>query len=244
MAVAAINEAVLMRIGAEREQSFGVRVREMFADMRFLWPALGATAAVALCLGVTASVLQASTTQEPQSLAALISTLANRGSESYPMRPVNTGDPLRDESVGVSIPRVLADDAKRFGGTLEWIPEEDVIYAVRTVVTSDGRISNFEVLLSDGEPYGRRSREHDRHARAVLDAVQQSRFAPAQTPLGRAVAVDMVWVIAKTTAVTVSDAPTAPVPRRPAVSPETKPAVAAPASDDQQSTTGKYSTTA
>jgi hypothetical protein len=35
----------------------------------------------------------------------------------------------------------------------------------------------------------------------VLNAVEQARFAPAQTPLGRAVAVDMVWVIAKTTAV-------------------------------------------
>ena len=244
MAVAAINEAVLMRIRAEREQSFGFRVREMFADMRFLWPALGATAAVALCLGVAASVLQASTTEEPQSLAALISNLANPGSEGNPMRPVNTGDPLRDESVGVSIPRVLADDAKHAGGTLEFIPEEDVIYAVRTVVTRDGRISNFEVLLSEGEEYGGRSREHDRHARAVLDALQQSRFAPAQTPLGRAVAVDMVWVIAKTTAVAEAEAPTAPAVRRPVVAPEVKPAVAEPAPSNQQSTTGTNSTTA
>jgi hypothetical protein len=29
----------------------------------------------------------------------------------------------------------------------------------------------------------------------VLDAVRQSRFAPAQTPLGRTVAVNMVWLI-------------------------------------------------
>ena len=37
---------------------------------------------------------------------------------------------------------------------------------------------------------------------AVLNAVRNTRFMPAQTPLGEAVAVDMVWVIAKTTALT------------------------------------------
>ena len=34
---------------------------------------------------------------------------------------------------------------------------------------------------------------------AVMDAVRQSRFAPAQTPVGRAVAVNMVWLIVVTT---------------------------------------------
>jgi hypothetical protein len=33
----------------------------------------------------------------------------------------------------------------------------------------------------------------------VLDAVRQSRFAPAQTPVGRTVAVNMVWLIFMTT---------------------------------------------
>jgi hypothetical protein len=33
----------------------------------------------------------------------------------------------------------------------------------------------------------------------VLDAVRQSRFAPAQTPIGRTVAVNMVWLIFVTT---------------------------------------------
>ncbi len=240
-ALVAMNEAVLMRVRAEHEQSFAFRLREMFIDMRLLWPALGASAAVALCLGAAAGVLQASTSQKPQSLAALISTLADPGSERNPLRPVNTGDPLRDENVGVSIPRVLADDARRTSRTLEWIPEEDVIYAVRTVITRDGRVSNFEVLLSDGEPTGsRRSREHDRHARAVIDALQQSRFAPGTTPLGRAVAVDTVWLIAKTTAV-VEATPSGPHPL-PVLEP--KPPVAKPAASDQPSTTGPSSPTA
>lgn len=200
--VAAMNDAVLMRVRTEHEQSFGVRLREMFVDRRLLWPALGATAAIVLCVGVVGAVLQASTAWSSESLAALIPTLASPGSEQNPLRPVNLRDPLRDESLGVSIPRLYADDAKRAGGTLEGIPEEDVIYTIRTVVSRDGRISNFEVLLSEGElAGGQRTAEHAGHTRAVLNAVEQARFAPAQTPLGRAVAVDMVWVIAKTTAV-------------------------------------------
>jgi anti-sigma factor RsiW len=89
--LAAINEAVLMRVRAEREQSFSFRIRELFADMRLLWPALGATAAVAVCVSVAATVMQASTATKPESLAALIAALANPGSERNPMRPSTRG---------------------------------------------------------------------------------------------------------------------------------------------------------
>ena len=40
---------------------------------------------------------------------------------------------------------------------------------------------------------------HANDVEMVLDAVRQSRFAPAQTPLGRTVAVNMVWLIFMTT---------------------------------------------
>src|SRR5687767_1952976 len=96
-AVAAINDAVLMRLRVEREQSLTVRMRDMFSDRRLLWPALGATAAVLLCMGVASSVLQASTTEQPESLAAMIATLSDRGSERNPLRPADNG---------VSIPRI------------------------------------------------------------------------------------------------------------------------------------------
>ena len=189
--VAAMNDAVLLRVRAEREQAFTLRLREMFTDMRFMWPALGATIAVAICVGVAAGVLQASTADDPESLREIFPHLARPGTEQNPLRPANNG---------ISIPRLYADDAKRAGGTLDQIPQDDVIYAVRTVVNRDGRISNFEVLLSDGNIVDSRSAQLGLD-RAVMAAVQQSRFAPAHTPLGEAVAVDMVWVIAKTTAV-------------------------------------------
>jgi hypothetical protein len=235
--VAAINEAVLMRVRAEHEQSFGVRLHSMFEDMRFLWPALGATAAVAVCVSMAAGVLQAST-EQPESLAARISTL-EPGTEQNPMRPANNG---------ISIPRLFEDDAKRAGGTLDQIPKDDVIYTIRTVVSREGRIANFEVLLSDGELLDSRSLEYASVDRAVLDAVQRSRFAPAYTPLGRAVAVDMVWVIAKTTAVAGPAAPFVPAPViKPRLKDAVKPAVEEPelvVPDGRRSATGAALTTA
>src|SRR5687767_8220238 len=66
----AVNPAMLMRIRAEREASFAVRIREMFVDMRLLWPALGASAAVAICVGVAFGVLHAASAERPESLAA------------------------------------------------------------------------------------------------------------------------------------------------------------------------------
>lgn len=194
--VAALNEAVLMRVRAEREQSFGFRLREMFTDMRFMWPALGATVAVAICVSVAVGVLHASIAEDPQSLRALYPHLAEPGTEQNPLRPANNG---------ITIPRLNEDDAKRTGGTLDLLPQDDLIYAVRTVVNQKGRISNFEVLLSDGRQIDARSAGV--LDRAFIDALQQTRFAPAYTPLGHAVAVDMVWVIAKTTAVAPPPAP-------------------------------------
>lgn len=223
-AVAAINEAVLMRVRAEHEQSFGVRLREMFADRRLLWPALGATVAVLVCVGVAVTVMQAASATKPESLAALIATLSKPGTEHNPLRPSNTRDPLRDERLGISIPRLTVGDAERTGGTLHAIPDEDLIYTIRTVVGRDGRVTSW-VLLADGEKVGA---EHRGHQRAVLDAVQQARFVPARTPLGEAVAVDMVWMLAKTTAVIGPESVPAAAAARPRIKEGPKPAVEEP----------------
>ena len=79
----------------------------------------------------------------------------------------------------------------------EGIPEQDAMFAVATVVSREGRIANYELLKS--ERTGQRTQQersvHANDVEMVLDAVRQSRFAPAQTPLGRTVAVNMVWLI-------------------------------------------------
>jgi len=166
----------------------------MFVDRRLLWPAVGAASAVLLCVAAASSVLHASASRLPGSLAGMISVIGSPGTEKRPLRPADNG---------VSIPRLSDDEAERAGTTLEQMPEEDVIYTVRTVVGRDGTLSNFELLLSDDTPPADRVAVARAAAQeiAVMNAVRNTRFLPAQTPMGQAVAVDMVWVIAKTTAV-------------------------------------------
>jgi len=188
--VSAIQDAVVTRVRAERAQSWAVRVRDTFSDMRLLWPAIGATAAVVLCVSAASSVLQATSVRHEQSLASVIRTLA------YPA-PIK---PAEDGFFGIAIPRPYEDDAERTGGMLDAIPDEDVIYAFRAVLDRQGRVSYSEQLAS-GWTTREEKAVHDVHDRAVLDAVAQTRFAAARTALGQPVAFDMVWMIAKTTVV-------------------------------------------
>ena len=50
------------------------------------WPALGATVAVALCVGLASGVWQATSAEQPASLAAMIENLADPGSNRNPLR--------------------------------------------------------------------------------------------------------------------------------------------------------------
>jgi hypothetical protein len=193
-ALGVIHSDVLTRVRAEREQSFPVRLRAMFDDMRLFWPAVGASAALAACLFVSLSVLQAATAENPESLAAMIDRLDRPSAPVLP--PANPGsdqNPMRLDA-RVSFPRGLNGIAP-----LETIADEEVAFALSAVVTREGRIASYDLLQT----------EHDsRHAGrsdageliAVLDAVKRSRFAPAEAAGGTKVAVNMVWLLVRTTA--------------------------------------------
>ncbi len=75
-AMIAVQAAVLTRIGAERDQSFGVWVRTAFEDMRLFWPALGASAALIACLCTAVGVLHAAN-GESDSMAGVMESTAN-----------------------------------------------------------------------------------------------------------------------------------------------------------------------
>src|SRR5262245_43210826 len=79
--LSALTDGMLVRVRAERAQSFPSRVREMFTDRRLLWPALGASAAVFLCVAAAFSVLHMSISHDPESLAAMISAIGSPGTE-------------------------------------------------------------------------------------------------------------------------------------------------------------------
>jgi hypothetical protein len=198
-ALAAIQSGVLTRIRAEREQSFAVRMRGMFEDMRLLWPAVGATAALVACLLASLSVLQAATAENPESLAAMIERL-DRTSAPPMLPPANPGsdqNPMRLDG-RVSFPRALNSVA-----AFASMPEDEVAIALSAVVTREGRIGSYGVLQADGSTT-RRSREgaarDAREVTAVLDAVKRSRFSPAEAAGGTKVAVNMVWLLVRTTA--------------------------------------------
>jgi hypothetical protein len=218
-----LHASVLIRVRTEEELSLGARFRDMFADMRLLWPALGATAAVTICLTGALSVLQLASLERPESLATMLDTLANPGAERNPLMPGHTARVDRltgnyvdsDKAGGISLPRA-SDNQAMFEG----IPEQEAMFAVATVVSREGRITNYELLKSErtGQPAEKARGVHANDVEMVLDAVRQSRFAPAQTPVGRTVAVNMVWLIFMTTVETpdphtVSRVPTVAAPR-------------------------------
>lgn len=218
--VATIKSAVLSRLDAEHELSFAVRVRAMFEDMRFLWPAVGASAAVAACLGVALGVFQAATEQDPRSLSAMIER-AGRPQPSVlpPANPGSDQNPMRLDG-RVSFPRGL-DSIPAFDA----IPDDEVVFAVAAVVNRDGRIGDYSVLPTEWTMAGRAASSGARDRTALLDVVKGSRFAPAEAAGGTKVAVNMVWLLVRTTARVSARAevrsvePVAP-PAAPAVEPE------------------------
>src|SRR5262245_42383407 len=202
-AMSDVHASLLMRVRTEQALSLGARVRDMVTDMRLFWPALGASMAVLVCLSVAYGVLQIASHERPESLATMIDSLSNPGTERNPLRPGNTAryDELfgvyidSNRSGGISMPRVLPIDD---GAVFESIPDREAMFAVAAVVTRDGRLTNYELLSSERTGAKRVNATHAKDEAAVLDVVRQSRFAPAQTSLGRTVAVNMVWLMVVT----------------------------------------------
>lgn len=196
-ALTGMRIAVAARVRSDRERTFAWRWRSAFDDRRLVWPAVGATLAVVFGVGVALAVLRVAADERPESLAAMIGTLSQPGTERNPLIPIavssiewarQTGRMLENRSSGgVSIPRVI-DDGATFGA----IPEDESEFTVAAVVNREGRVANYSVLRAS-QPAGRP--RPGRTVASVQDAVRQSRFRPAQMPTGEAVAVNLIWVI-------------------------------------------------
>jgi hypothetical protein len=181
--LATLHDGVLARVRAEHEQSLPVRLRDLFDDLHLLWAGLGAVTAVVVCLFGTMSVLHAASDERPDSLAGIIQSLANPGSERNPVR------------IGGGL--VLGPRAVEEGAPALQMPEDEAVFALAAVVTREGRVANYEVLLSELDGARRRTAAGD--ASALLDVVAQARFNPAQRVEGTPVAVNLVWLLARTT---------------------------------------------
>lgn len=183
-ALAAVQSGVLTRIRAERAQSLRARVPELFSDMHMWWPALGATCALLICICGSVYIWSTAMQRQPDSLAAMIESFSNPGSDENPM-------PLAD---AMSVPRVL--DA---GFDPDRIPAEDAEYAVSAIVTQNGTVGGVELLGGRRSVGGSMPALQSRDGLAVLAQLRGSRFTPAQSADGRRVAVYAVMLIVQTT---------------------------------------------
>ncbi len=180
--MAGVQAAAAERARAEFDQSLTQRVGRMFEDLHLVWSALGACAATVACLVVANGVLQAARQERPDSLAGLIEMLANPGSNANPVRADGR----------VSLPRALPEDVIERAAFQQPMAEEDAVFALAGVVTREGRVTNLEVLLSEGAP------RHDGSVAGLMNALSRARYEPAQSG-GSPVAVSMVWLLAHTT---------------------------------------------
>jgi hypothetical protein len=226
--LSSVQSEVLTRIQTEREESMWAQVRDMCTDMRFFWPAVGASCALAACLCVAAAGMAVTSDEKPDSLAGMIEMLANPGSDQNPMRL---------DGAMAAPPRALN------GAGLESLPGDDAVVAVAAVVTREGRVANYEVLFSERASV----RRHDTAVEtddmsSVVNAMKQSRFAPAQAIDGAPVAVNMVWLLARTTVKASAQASVEPPPVR--LAPAPHPAAAAPKPETPSTSIAPASSTA
>jgi Putative zinc-finger len=175
---------VMERLRVEEQYSLGAEIKRLFQDMHLVWAALGATAAMLFCLVGSISVLHAASQERPDSLAAMITFLANPGSNENPKRL----------DIHMLAPRWRADEGPM---ALPPMPSDDAVLALSAVVTREGRIQNLELLDGD-RPV--RAKVRPDVLLAMLQAASQVEFVPAKaTATGAPVAVSMVWVLANTT---------------------------------------------
>ena len=195
-ALDALQAGVVSRLRVEQDLSWTTYVRHVFDDLHVVWAAVGATVGVFACLLLTVGVIAETDKRASDSLAAIMDALGSPGSDENPMLLDNRMSPPR-----LAMP-VLFDDSPE----LMRIPKNDAVLALSTVVTREGRIADYSLLPiqparggegRNGEYRGDAAMTHDETSR-LLTAVLPLRFAPAQAG-GSPVAVNMVWLLARTT---------------------------------------------
>jgi hypothetical protein len=163
---------VIERLQVEESFSLRAQITEWFQDMHLVWAGLGASAATAICVIGSASVLHAANQERPNSMARVIAVLASPGSNDNPLR-------LNYE---MSPPSAVTDEAIEMS-------EEDAEYALSAVVSREGRVQGVEMINHPADRPG---------VNAMLNDAYRMKFAPAMAR-GDAVAVSVVWLVANTT---------------------------------------------
>jgi putative zinc finger protein len=184
-----LTAAVISRVKAERDQSFVSRMNRLFEDSHLLWTALGATGATMACVAVMVGLFYFAARERPDSLSAVLSTLAspNETPLGSNENPLSMDGRMRLPS---AYPEHLVTTAAD--------NEEESVFALAATVTREGRIASLE-LLGGNNRSSKRGSAADRQATIdLLDAISKARFEPARSG-GSPVAVNMVWLLAHLT---------------------------------------------
>lgn len=176
---ASLQLAIVSRAQAEREVPFLARVEGMRDDLHVVYAGLGAAAAAVACMIIVLGMLRFATTVRPDSFATIVNMIAAPGSNG---NPVAIDGRMR-------LPRVL-DWAFSEGNRYE-----DAVFTLAAIVTREGRIVNLELLRASSNES---KADEAKLVEGLLDAVSRARFEPARVA-GLPVAVNMVWLVARTT---------------------------------------------
>ena len=190
---ASLQLAIVSRAQAERKAPFLARVEGMRDDLHVVYAGLGAAAAAVACMIIVLGMLRFATSVRPDSLAAVVNMIAAPGSNG---NPVAIDGRMR-------LPRVL-DWAFSTGNRYE-----DAVFTLAAIVTREGRIVNLELLRASSNES---KADEAKLVEGLLDAVSRARFEPARVA-GLPVAVNMVWLVARTTVHGGKDALGLPVAR-------------------------------
>ena len=171
-----ISGVVIERVRVEQQLSLLSQFRGLFDDMHLVWAGLGASVAMVFCVFASAGVLQAASQERSDSLAGIISTIAN-----------GANDPMRLSGTSQENNALL--------DTTEAMPAgEDAELMLSAFVRRDGRIQNVEVL----EEQALALHVKPEVVLAMIEAASRARFSPTQTgayPGG----VNVVWLVTSTT---------------------------------------------
>jgi anti-sigma factor RsiW len=170
-----LSATVIERLKVEEQFALTTQISGLFQDMHLVWAGIGASVATIICVIGSASVLHAANQERPDSLAAVISSLSNPGSNANPVRL----------DADMLMPQAVTDAAIEMA-------EEDAAFALATSVSREGRVQGVSVIDQG-------SSVRSAVVNAMLNEAYRVQFAPARARYDNAVAVNMVWLVTNTT---------------------------------------------
>jgi putative zinc finger protein len=143
-----LTSIVLERVRLEHQLSLGMQLRDIFADMHFVWAGLGATAAMLICIIVSASALQAASPGSNANPVALHDDIA------VPRAEFDATVPLPVEDTELAFAAVVTREGRI--QNLELVHEQARALHVKPEVVlsmlNAAARTRFEPAKADGEP--------------------------------------------------------------------------------------------